>query len=86
MSALTVFGMSAPTDAGTPYTGWLFLFALAVLYGIGYAISIRLHPYKPCRTCKGSGKHRGWLFEHAFRACDRCHGSGRELRLFARDN
>ncbi|MEV4161431.1 hypothetical protein [Nonomuraea dietziae] len=66
--------------------GWLSLLGIAALFGIGYAISIRLHPYKACRTCHGSGKHRGWVFTNAFRACDACHGTGRQLRLFAKED
>ena len=28
-------------------------------YTVGYAISIRLHSWKPCKRCGESGKHRG---------------------------
>lgn len=58
--------------------------AAGAVYGAGYAISIRLHPWKPCRRCGESGKHRGAVFTGSFRACGRCGGTGRELRRFAR--
>ncbi len=58
--------------------------ALAGLYAIAYAISIRRHPYRPCRRCGESGKHRGTVFPRSFRACRRCGGTGCELRPFAR--
>jgi DnaJ-class molecular chaperone len=64
------------------WLGWAVL--AAVLYAIAYAISLRLHPYRNCRKCRGSGKHRGAVFERAFRACRACDGSGRQLRLFAK--
>jgi hypothetical protein len=65
-------------------TAWLWLAAIAALFGTGYAISIRRHPYRPCRRCGESGKHRGTVFTGSFRACTRCGGTGRELRPFAR--
>jgi hypothetical protein len=58
---------------------------LAGLYALAYAISIRRHPWRPCRRCGESGKHRGAVFPGSFRACTRCGGTGRELRPFARD-
>lgn len=59
---------------------------LLVLLAVAYAVSIRLHPYRPCRRCGESGKHRGTVFRSSFRACYRCGGTGRELRPFARDS
>jgi hypothetical protein len=56
---------------------------VGALYGACYAISIRLHPWKPCRRCGESGKHRGTVFTDSFRGCTRCGGTGRELRRFA---
>lgn len=61
----------------------LLLIVGAIVYAVGYAISIRVHPYKPCPRCKGSGRHRGAWFRDSFRACDRCGGQGREYRAFA---
>ncbi|OKI20869.1 hypothetical protein A6A25_37400 [Saccharothrix sp. CB00851] len=37
------------------------------------------YPFKPCRTCKGAGKHRAPL-ALAYRPCRRCGGSGLRLR------
>lgn len=56
----------------------------AAVYAAGYAMSVRLHPWKPCKRCGESGKHRGSLFTSSFRSCARCGGTGRELRRFAR--
>jgi Zn-finger protein len=42
-------------------------------------------PYRPCRKCGESGKHRGTVFTRSFRACTRCGGTGRELRPFAKE-
>jgi len=64
---------------------WVLAVLAAVLYAVGYGISIRLHPYRPCRNCGQSGKHRGAVFTRSFRNCRRCGGSGRELRLFAKE-
>ncbi|MBB5085044.1 hypothetical protein AB0K48_00625 [Nonomuraea sp. NPDC055795] len=85
MHPLLAVVLSAPAaEAGDPTFGWLFLAGLAALYSVGYTISIRLHPYRNCRRCQGSRKHRGAIFTRSFRACDRCDGTGRELRLFAK--
>lgn len=73
---------TVPQDDGGG-RGWLLLILAAAVYGVGYAISIRIHPYKNCPRCDGSGRHRGTLFSHAYRACDRCGGKGREYRTFA---
>ena len=76
--------------AATHHAGGSSLLLIAValaagaIYAAGYAISIRLHPWRPCRRCGESGKHRGSIFTRSFRACARCGGTGRELRRFAR--
>jgi hypothetical protein len=62
----------------------LLILAIAV-YATAYRVSVRRHPYRPCRACSESGKHRGTLFTGSFRACGRCGGRGRELRPFARE-
>ncbi len=61
----------------------LILFG-ALVYGAAYSVSVRWHPWRPCRRCGESGKHRGSLFSRSFRPCPRCGGTGRELRRFAR--
>ncbi len=61
------------------------LLLAAAVYAAGYAISVRIHPYRPCRACGESGKHRGTIFRRSFAGCGRCGGTGRELRRFARE-
>jgi hypothetical protein len=70
---------------GSPARLILLLLLAAVVYAIAHRISLRLHPWRPCRSCGESGKHRGAVFTSSFRACGRCGGTGRELRRFARD-
>lgn len=47
----------------------------------GYVLSLWLHPYTTCRSCKGSSKHTGGLFRYGYRPCRRCKGSGRRVRM-----
>ncbi|MGH3377639.1 MAG: hypothetical protein ACRDS0_03755 [Pseudonocardiaceae bacterium] len=72
-------------DPGLGWRVWLFLFAAGLVFAILYRASITRHPYRNCRTCHGSGKHRGTIFTRSFRACDTCGGSGRRLRAFAKE-
>ncbi len=58
---------------------------IAAAFSAAYSVSIRRHPYRPCRKCGESGKHRGTVFPRSFRACTRCGGTGRELRPFAKE-
>ncbi|KWX02761.1 hypothetical protein TH66_13530 [Carbonactinospora thermoautotrophica] len=80
----TVVQLAAATEPGSD-GAWPALVLAALGYAVSYAISIRLHPYRPCRRCGESGKHRGAIFTRSFRDCRRCGGTGRELRLFARE-
>ena len=48
-----------------------------------YVVSALLHPYIPCETCEGKGKHSGALFSNATRPCHRCSGTGQKQRLTA---
>lgn len=61
-----------------------WLIVIASFYCMAYSVSLRRHPWRPCRKCGESGKHRGTLFTGTFRACTRCGGTGRELRPFAK--
>jgi hypothetical protein len=63
----------------------LWAVMIAAVLGAAYSVSIRRHPYRPCRKCGESGKHRGTIFTRSFRACTRCGGTGRELRAFAKE-
>ncbi|HYZ51967.1 MAG TPA: hypothetical protein VE733_00440 [Streptosporangiaceae bacterium] len=69
----------------SPAVVLLWAVVIAVVLGAAYSISIRRHPYRPCRRCGESGKHRGTVFTRSFRACTRCGGTGRELRPFAKE-
>jgi DnaJ-class molecular chaperone len=60
----------------------LFLLAAGV-YAVVYFSSAYLHPFRPCRTCKGSGVHRGAVFSRSSRNCSNCGGRGRFRRAGA---
>lgn len=60
------------------------LILLAMAWGACYWISLRLHPFAKCKTCAGSGRHRGMFFTGASRACATCAGSSRVPRLGVR--
>ena len=59
------------------------LIVVAMVFGVGYLLSIRLHPFTNCRACKGGSRHRGAIYSRAYRVCRRCKGSGRRLRFGA---
>jgi hypothetical protein len=61
--------------------GYVVIVGAAVLYGIGYFISLRIHPYTACRSCKGAARKRGKVFSRSFGPCRACKGTGRRLRL-----
>jgi hypothetical protein len=67
----------------SPAVVLLWAVVIGLMAGFAYRLSIRRHPYRPCRKCGESGKHRGAVFTSSFRACTRCGGTGRELRPFA---
>ena len=55
-----------------------------VVYVFAYVLSLLLHPFTRCGTCKGNPRHYGSMFKRSFRMCAACGGSGRERRLGAR--
>lgn len=55
------------------------LVAGAVLYGL-WRIDARIHPYRRCPRCKGSGRFTNPLMPRYFRLCPRCNGSARLVR------
>ena len=57
------------------------LVILAIIVVAGYFISLRIHPLKPCRTCKRQGRHFGSVYGYAYRRCRTCGGSGQQDRL-----
>lgn len=59
------------------------LWIIALLGGLGYVISLRLHPYRPCRSCNG-GRRCGAVFRRSFSLCGKCGGTGRAERLGVR--
>jgi hypothetical protein len=62
----------------------LTLGALVFLGLAGYLVSVRRHPYRRCRHCRGAGKHFGAVFGFAHRPCRWCGGFGRKPRFGAR--
>jgi hypothetical protein len=54
---------------------------IAVVAAVAYYVSLHLHPDRDCRTCGGTGRHRGWLFLWTRRQCRDCAGQGRHRRL-----
>jgi hypothetical protein len=63
---------------------YLTLGALLLLGLAGHLVSVRLHPFRPCRRCRGAGRHFGRVFGTAHRPCRWCGGLGRKPRLGAR--
>ncbi|MGD9986712.1 hypothetical protein [Pseudonocardia sp.] len=64
-------------------SGWLTIVILLFIAGGGYGLSVLLHPYKHCPTCKGSPRSYGAIYTKSFRLCSRCGGSGRVRRFGA---
>jgi len=63
--------------AGAGITGLLLA---ALILGVPYLISCRLHPRTSHRACKGSGRHVSPLYPWANRRCRGCAGTGRQTR------
>jgi hypothetical protein len=59
------------------------LVIVILVVGGGYLLSAFLHPFRPCRSCKGTGVHRGSIYRNASRACTSCGGRGRFRRAGA---
>jgi DnaJ-class molecular chaperone len=88
MPTIAVLVAAAAPAARHPVPGLAvaaLLTLAAAIYATAYKVSVRRHPYRPCRKCGESGKHRGAVFTGSFRACAACGGTGRELRPFARE-
>jgi hypothetical protein len=62
---------------------WLIVLGAAVAGIAVYAVSLRLHPWGPCRSCHGTGKTRDRIWKPASGTCGKCHG-GRRPRLGVR--
>ncbi len=54
----TILPLSAPLGPHSPSAAVVLLWAaaLALMLGAAYRLSIRRHPYRPCRKCGESGK------------------------------
>jgi DnaJ-class molecular chaperone len=57
--------------------------ALALTGAAWYYVSLRRHPWRPCRWCDGSGKNAGST-RRRFGRCPKCGGTGRKDRLGVR--
>ena len=60
---------------------WLILLSAAVSGGAAYLVSLRFHPWWPCRACKGTGKTRDRIWKPARGTCSACGGKGQRPRL-----
>jgi hypothetical protein len=58
---------------------WFFLLGLGSLGG-AYWIALARHPFRACRACRGTGRHRGTWFRWGHRQCVTCGGQGRHRR------
>jgi len=73
----------AADQARSPAVYGYVLLVLVIIF-LGYAVSLRLHPYRPCRSCDGKGRKEGSFFRRAYSDCTRCNGKGRTLRAGVR--
>jgi DnaJ-class molecular chaperone len=58
--------------------GWVIV--VIVLFVAFYLISLRVHPFRGCPACRGTGRNQGSFFTSSHRRCRRCGGSGRQNR------
>lgn len=61
-----------------------FVIIIGILVVVGYYISLRIHPFRKCRACKGTGRHWGSVYTYGHRRCAKCGGTGRQDRLGVR--
>lgn len=55
------------------------LATVALIVTFGYFVTCVIWPFKPCKTCHGTGKRHARIVT-AFRLCTRCEGTGRRIR------
>ena len=60
------------------------LIVISIIAGLGYYLSLRIHPLTKCKVCSGGGRHFGTMYAYAHRRCRKCGGSGRQDRLGVR--
>ena len=80
---------SSVLAAAPPGSGGTSLFVLGLVVVGGWLISLWLHPFAACRTCKGTPKSFGKIYTRSFDLCRACEGRGRRVRpgaqMFARN-
>jgi len=81
MSSLPTWSTTLAT-AGLTGTSVVVLAALGLL--AAWALSLLLHPFTACSSCKGTPRSYGAIATRSFRLCPACGGSGRQLRIGAR--
>lgn len=57
---------------------------IALLIVGGWWLSAKLHPYVPCKTCQGKGRHTGNWAKKSGRPCHACSGRGIKQRPAAK--
>ncbi|WP_143030041.1 hypothetical protein [Pseudonocardia oroxyli] len=72
-------------SAASGMSGATMVVVLVVVLVLGYVVSVFLHPFKVCPSCKGSPRSYGSIYTKSFRNCTRCGGSGRVRRFGAGD-
>lgn len=65
---------------GTAGAGVLGFLIAALILGVPYLVSCRLHPRTSHRSCGGSGRHVSPLYPWSTRRCQGCGGTGRKTR------
>jgi DnaJ-class molecular chaperone len=60
------------------------LIVIALIGGLGYLVSLRIHPLRRCPVCKMTGRHYGSVYSYGYRRCRACGGTGRKDRLGAK--
>lgn len=60
------------------------LIVIALIAGLGYLVSLRIHPLRRCPVCKMTGRHYGSVYSYGYRRCRACGGTGRKDRLGAK--
>ena len=60
------------------------LIVIALIAGLGYLASLRIHPLRRCPVCKMTGRHYGSVYSYGYRRCRACGGTGRKDRLGAK--
>jgi len=80
-AALLLLVLAAKLGGGgkTATIVWFILLSVGGLAG-SYRVSLARHPFRACRPCNGSGRHRGTFFRWSSRMCTTCGGQGRHRR------